>query len=316
MPVRGEPQHIPQQDNHAASIDEPSRPPLSMRLITLGTVAIPFLGLLLAMVLLWNVAFSWVYLALFAGMYILTAMGITVGFHRLFTHGSFKTPRPVKAILGVFGSMAIQGPLLTWVAVHRRHHQCSDSHGDPHSPHAHGGGILGTIRGFLHAHVGWMFQSDDSGLDHYAGDLRKDKVLRGVSRMFLLWAVLGLVLPAAIAGLVTGTWTGVLLGFIWGGLVRVFFGHHVTWSINSVCHLWGSRPFHSHDESRNNALFGVLAFGEGWHNNHHAFPTSARHGISWWQLDLSYLFIRGLGLIGLARDIRVPEPSRIAIKRT
>jgi stearoyl-CoA desaturase (delta-9 desaturase) len=266
------------------------------------------------MTLLWHVAFNWVYLALFLGMYAATAMGITIGFHRLFTHGSFKTSRPVKVIFGILGSMAFQGPLLTWVAVHRKHHQCSDDDGDPHSPHAHGGGIIGTLRGFVHAHCGWMFAAHSRDLDRYAGDLRKDKALRFVSNTFVLWAALGLILPAIIAGLVTWSWTGAALGLLWGGLVRVFFGHHVTWSINSVCHLWGSRPFHCGDESRNNAIFGVLAFGEGWHNNHHAFPTSARHGLRWWQFDLSYLIIRAMGWVGLARDIRVPEPARIAVK--
>jgi stearoyl-CoA desaturase (delta-9 desaturase) len=161
-----------------------------------------------------------------------------------------------------------------------------------------------------------MFRFDERSCCRYTGDLRKDGAIRRVSRLFLVWGVLGLVVPAIIAGLVTGTWLGVLLGFIWGGLVRVFFGHHVTWSINSICHLWGTRPFKCADESRNNALFGVLAFGEGWHNNHHAFPTSARHGLRWWQIDVSYLFIRGMGLCGLARDIRVPGSAQLHAKRT
>ena len=303
-------------NSRSEAVNDVHAVPLAIRLVTLGTILVPFVGLVLAMTLLWHVAFNWVYLVLFLAMYAATAMGITIGFHRLFTHGSFKTSRVMKVIFGILGSMAFQGPLLTWVAVHRKHHQCSDDEGDPHSPHAHGGGILGTLRGFFHAHCGWMFQHHPRELTRYTGDLRKDKALRAVSNMFLFWGAVGLILPAVVGGAVTGTWTGVALGFIWGGLVRVFFGHHVTWSINSVCHLWGSRPFHSHDESRNNVIFGVLAFGEGWHNNHHAFPTSARHGLHWWQFDMSYIIIRTMGWLRLVHDIRVPDPERIAIKRS
>jgi len=295
----------------------PAHEPLSMvvQLATLTTVVLPFAGLVAAMTLLWHVAFNWTYLAIFGAMYFLTAIGITVGFHRLFTHGSFKTSRPVKVALGVLGSMSLQGPLLTWVAVHRRHHQCSDESLDPHSPHAYGGGVWGTVRGFAHAHLGWMFRPEARDLARYTGDLRRDKALCGVSRFFLLWGVLGLALPAVVGGLVTMSWTGVLLGFLWGGLVRVFVGHHVTWSVNSVCHLWGTRDYASDDESRNNALVGILALGEGWHNNHHAFPTSARHGLRWWQIDMSYLIIRLLEMMGVASDIRKPSRERMEARR-
>ena len=304
--------HINQQPASRHACHRPA--PLRVRLVTLLTVTLPLAGLVLAMSMLWHVAFDWTFLALFGGMYVITTFGITVGFHRLFTHYSFKTSWPMKLFFGIAGSMAFQGPLISWVATHRRHHQFSDSHGDPHSPHLHGDGILGTLRGFIHAHVGWMFMDDARIEGRYAADLRKDKLVLGVSQLFVLWAVLGLVIPAIIACAITGTWQAAVLGFIWGGLVRVFFGHHITWSINSVCHLWGTRPFASHDESRNNPLFGVLAFGEGWHNNHHAFPTSARHGLRWWQFDLSYLVIRTMGLLGLAYDIRVPAYARIIAK--
>lgn len=303
------------------------RASLALRLINLAAVLIPPAGLITAILLLWGVAFNWIYLALLGSMYVLTALGITVGYHRLFTHRSFKAPRPVAAVLAALGSMAVEGPMLQWVATHRRHHQHSDDHGDPHSPHNHGDGLLGTLRGLWHAHMGWLFDSHTFvtardgfssvpiPLRRYVADLERHRLYRWMSATFPVWAVLGLLIPAAIGGIATLSWTGVLLGFVWGGLVRVLLLHHVTWSINSVCHIWGTRPFRSHDESRNNAIFGVLALGEGWHNNHHAFPTSARHGLRWWQLDVSYLVIRALGLLGLASEIRVPPPARIEAKR-
>ena len=166
-----------------------------------------------------------------------------------------------------------------------------------------------------HAHIGWLFWEQPHVLTKYVRDLRDDLLVRRMSKLFPVWVTLGLLIPAALGGLFTLSWAGVLLGFIWGGLVRIFLVHHVTWSINSVCHIWGTRPFRSHDESRNNAIFGVLGLGEGWHNNHHAFPTSARHGLCSWQLDISYLIIRAMALVGLARDVRVPPPDRIAAKR-
>ena len=196
--------------------------------------------------------------------------------------------------------------MLRWVAMHRRHHQHSDTPQDPHSPHHRGGGILGLIRGAWHAHIGWFFERDPEDLDRYVPDLRKSKVLRVASDLFLLWVALGLLLPALLGGLLTMTWAGVWTGLIWGGLVRIFLVHHVTWSVNSACHLWGRRPYPGADQSRNNLVFGVLALGEGWHNTHHAFPTSARHGLRWWQIDASYWFIRALAACRLAWDVRLP----------
>jgi len=288
---------------------------LRVRLINFAAVTIPFAGLVAAIILLWGVAFNWVYLALLGGMYVATAIGINVGYHRFFTHRSFKTPRFIEGILAALGSMAVEGPVIQWAAVHRCHHQHSDDHDDPHSPHSPGEGLWGIIRGMWHAHMGWLFRPHPPGLARYVNDLRKDRLVRRMSQLFPFWVLVGLLIPAALGGLLTLSWMGVLLGFIWGGLVRIFLVHHVTWSINSVCHIWGSRPFQTHDESRNNAIFGVLAFGEGWHNNHHAFPTSARHGLRWWQLDLTYLIIRGMALVGLAREVRVPSRDRIAAKR-
>jgi len=290
-------------------------PPSRAEQITLlCAVVLPLIGLGLAIAFLWGRGITWLELGLFVAMYVVTAGGITVGYHRLFTHSSFETPKFLRALFAIAGSMAVQGPVLTWVAVHRKHHQHSDHEEDPHSPHAHGGGVIGMLKGMWHAHVGWVFEPKPHGLARYVKDLIDDRTVLIVDKLFPLWVALGLALPAVIAGIVTQSWTGALLGFIWGGLVRVFMVHHVTWSINSVCHVWGTRPFKSHDQSTNNLVFGMLALGEGWHNNHHAFPTSAKHGLKWYQFDASYVFIKTLSLLGLARNIRVPTPDRIASK--
>jgi stearoyl-CoA desaturase (delta-9 desaturase) len=272
-------------------------------------VTVPLLGLVAAAVLAWGYGlFGWADFGLLLGMYVLVMLGITAGFHRLFTHRAFEAAGPVQFALGVLGSMAFQGRLLEWVGRHRLHHQHSDRDGDPHSPHApRRRGLWGRFRAFWHAHIGWALPPDPNDLDRYAPDLRKSRMLRVVSRLFLLWAVLGLLIPAAI-GYALGGWPGALTGFLWGGLVRVFLGHHVTWSVNSVCHLWGSRPHDSGDESRNNAAVAALSLGEGWHNNHHAFPTSARFGHRWWQIDPGYWLIRLLALAGLAWHVKLPAP--------
>ena len=264
---------------------------------------------------------SWPQLALMTVMYIITGMGITVGYHRLFTHKSFSAGPVVTTIIGIIGSMAAEGSLLRWCAAHRRHHQFSDHEGDPHSPHLHdhGHGLRGIISGFWHAHMGWIFDPPGESLDRYVPDLIRDRRIRAISEWFPAWVALGFVIPALLGGLLNLAigapfWTGVFLGFIWGGLVRVMVVHHITWSVNSVCHIWGSQPYRSGDESRNNVVVGVLALGEGWHNNHHAFPTSARHGLEWWQFDSSWLVIRGLQAVGLVRNVRVPTAERKAAK--
>ena len=288
---------------------------LANRVTTLIGVLGPFIGLLIAMYGLWGWGFSWVDLMLLVVMYLASGLGITIGYHRLFTHRSFTTFRPVAVLLGVLGSMAVEGPLLRWVATHRCHHRHSDEKDDPHSPNHFGGGVFGVIAGWWHAHMGWIFETKSTDLTHFVNDLRSDKLLRGVSRLFPVWVLLGFLIPAVLGGVITQSWTGALLGFLWGGLVRVFIVHHATWSINSVCHLWGRRPFDCRDESRNNFLCGVLAFGEGWHNNHHAFPSSARHGLRWWEFDMSYTVIRGMELVGIAWRVRRPSPAKIAARR-
>jgi stearoyl-CoA desaturase (delta-9 desaturase) len=277
------------------------------RALTLATLIVPFFGLVAAIVLLWSWGFHWVDLGLLLGMYALTGFGITVGFHRLFVHRSFETTGVVKFLLSAFGSMAVQGSLFNWVAHHRIHHRHSDTPEDPHSPHHQGKGLLGWLRGFWHAHIGWAFDPDKEDLEHYVQDLRQSPSLCVANALFPLWVALGLLIPAALGGLLTMSWAGVVRGLAWGGLARIFLVHHVTWGVNSVCHIWGLRPYKGDDESRDNILLGVLALGEGWHNTHHAFPTSARHGLRWWQLDVSYWLIRALALAGLAWNVKVPS---------
>jgi stearoyl-CoA desaturase (delta-9 desaturase) len=275
-------------------------------LLNLSAVILPFVGVVAVIALLWGRGFSWVDCSLLLGMYVLTAVGITVGYHRLFTHRAFETNRVIQFVLAVLGSMAVEGPLLKWVAIHRLHHQHSDTHDDPHSPHVQSEGLLGMLRGLWHAHVGWFFEPDPPNLPHYVKDLQQSGVLRTASSLFPLWVTLGLLVPAVLGGLLTGTWIGALTGLLWGGLARIFLVHHVTWSINSICHLWGGQSFRTGDDSRNNVVFGILGLGEGWHNNHHAFPTSARFGLRWWQIDLGYWFICALARLGLASRVKTP----------
>lgn len=285
-----------------------------LKIVNLIAIATPFIGFLVAAIFFWGTLFNGVQLAIFGFMYAITSIGITIGYHRLFTHSSFKTSRFMTAVFAAFGSMAIEGPVLQWVADHRRHHQCSDDEGDPHSPHLHSGGILEALKGMWHSHMGWMINPRTKQSMRYVGDLRKDKLVRRMSKLFPLWVLISLALPALLGGLMTLTWMGAFLGFLWGGLVRICFVHHVTWSINSVCHIWGAQPFNTNDHSRNNLIMGVFALGEGWHNNHHAFQSSARHGLRWWQLDMSYIIIWFMSKVGLVYDVRVPTKERIEAK--
>jgi stearoyl-CoA desaturase (delta-9 desaturase) len=236
---------------------------------------------------------------------VLTGLGITVGFHRLFTHRSFKTGRVVRATLGILGSAAIEGPVISWVADHRKHHAFSDRPGDPHSPHVdHGVGVLGSIRGLLHAHIGWLFVHDQRGArDRYAPDLLADPVMRFVHRWFPVWALGGLAAAFGLGFAIGGSVETGLTGLLWGGGVRLLILHHATYSINSICHVFGRRRFATRDESRNVLWLSVFSFGESWHNNHHAFPTSARHGLRRWELDPSALVIRMLAACRLAWDV-------------
>jgi len=298
------------------TVDEASSPVSpAMRAATLVAVVLPFAGLVFAIASLWGWGLSWIELTMLFVLYLLSAIGITVGYHRLFTHRSFETTRVVKCILAILGSMAVQAPLLHWVAVHRRHHQHSDQHDDPHSPHTHGMGFLGLLRGMWHAHIGWFFKPETANLARYVKDLRQSRSLRWISNLFPLWVLLSLLVPTLLGLAFSGGWKGALLGFVWGGLVRIFFVHHVTWSVNSLCHIWGRQPYASGDKSKNNFIVGLLALGEGWHNNHHAFPTSARHGFRWWQIDMSYYVIRLLALCRLAWNVKSPDTPEIVALR-
>jgi stearoyl-CoA desaturase (delta-9 desaturase) len=264
----------------------------------------------------WGGLLVWEDLLIFFATLIPFGFGITVGFHRLFTHRAFKTTKTMRFVWAVLGSMALEGPVIEWVAYHRRHHQFSDEAGDPHSPHHdHGHGFTGAMRGLFHAHVGWVLFSDEPAEEErYAPDLMADPVVRFVDRTFVLWAVLGLAIPFGLGYLLTGTLVGGLLGLLWGGAVRIFVLHHITFCVNSLCHFFGSRDYETGDESRNVAWLAPFTFGEAWHNNHHAFPTSARHGLGRAELDPSAALITLMEKTGLAWDVVKITPERMASK--
>jgi stearoyl-CoA desaturase (delta-9 desaturase) len=268
-------------------------PTANTKVYVLVIVIVPFLATLLAIRLLWERAVHWPDLALLLGMYTLVAPGMTVGYHRMLTHRSFQPHPVVKFVLLVLGAMGVEAPPIEWAATHIKHHAQSDREGDPHSP----------MEGFFHAHVGWLFKGDFPDPKVYCRHLLKDPIVVFVNRTFLLWVALSLLIPFMIGG-----WTGLL----WGGLVRIFIGHHITFSVNSVCHTFGKREFETNDQSRNEWIVGLLAFGEGWHNNHHAFPRSAFHGLHWWQFDLSGYIIWMLERLRLARDVYRVSPAMLA----
>jgi stearoyl-CoA desaturase (delta-9 desaturase) len=245
-------------------------------------------------------------------MWMLTGFGISVGYHRLFAHASFATARRVAALLAIFGAMAGQGGLISWVAMHRMHHEFGDEAGDLHSPNLSGRGLMGKLRGFAHAHLTWMAAHPYPNVVHYAPDLLRDRGLTSISRRYYRWVILGFVGPAVLCGFLTMSGWGVLEGVLWGGFARMFVLEQGIWSLNSVCHLLGTRRFKTRDESRNNAWLAPFIFGEAWHHNHHAFPNSASFGLSWYRLDPGYWLIGLLAALGLAWDVRVPNQGQIA----
>ena len=291
------------------------RTSLASQIVTVVAVALPPFGVLSVMGVLWGVGFGPVSLATLVVLYTLCGLGITVGFHRLFTHRSFETTRALRALWAILGCMAMQGPLTQWVTDHRKHHALSDKEGDPHSPHAgHGDGVVAVLVGLFHAHVGWLFRTKgmERGLQ-YGRDLYADRLVRTIDRLYLIWVVTTLGIPF-LAGYAAGggdVGRG-LEAMVWGGILRVFLFQHVTWSINSICHAFGRRPFRTRDESRNVWLLALPSFGEAWHNNHHAFPSSAVHGLLPGQVDLSALVIRGMERLGLAWDVRRPDPGQLS----
>ncbi len=284
------------------------------KLINLVGIGVPFIGLALAVGLLWDRMVGPSELAILLVGYLLTGVGITVGYHRLFTHRSFETYRSVRYAFAVLGQMAVEGDVVTWVADHRKHHQFSDQEGDPHSPHAgFGDGVAQAIKGLWHAHTGWMFSAAGrADSSRYAKDLVQDKGLRVIAKLFLPMVLFSLLVPALVGWALLGSWYGFVSGLVWGGAVRIFLLHHVTFSINSICHFWGRRRFASRDESRNVWWLSWLSFGESWHNNHHAFPSSAFHGLRRLELDPGGLVIWTLEKCGLAwQVVRVaPEKQR------
>ena len=261
--------------------------------VVLAVVVVPFVATIYAVLSLWQQAVNWSDLLLLLVMYVLIALGVTIGYHRMLTHRSFQPHPVVKFIFLVLGSMALEGSAIEWAATHVKHHAQADREGDPHSP----------VDGFFHAHLGWLFKDDIADPNVYCRHLLQDPIVMFVSRTFLLWVVLSLLIPFAIGG-----WTGLL----WAGLVRIFLNHHVTWSVNSVCHTFGKREFETNDQSRNEWIVGLLAMGEGWHNNHHAFPRSAFHGLHWWQFDLSGYIIWTLERVGLVKNVYRISPELLA----
>ena len=286
------------------------------RLANLGVTTVPVALIGVAVWQSWGGLLVWQDLVIFFATLIPFGFGVTVGFHRLFTHRSFKTSAPMRLLWAVLGSMALEGPVIEWVAYHRRHHRFSDQEGDPHSPHVgHGDGARGAIRGLFYAHVGWVLFSDEGAEEEkYAPDLIADPVVRFVDRTFILWVVVGLALPFGLGVALTGSIFGGLMGLLWGGAVRILALHHITFCVNSLCHFFGTRNFATADESRNLAWLAPFTFGEAWHNNHHAFPTSARHGLGRAEFDPSALLIALMERLGLAWDVVRIDPGRIAAK--
>jgi stearoyl-CoA desaturase (Delta-9 desaturase) len=277
-------------------------------------IAVPFLAVLAAVPVAWGGWLGWTDVVIFFVAYAISGHGITVGFHRLFTHKSFKPNRAVKIALAVAGSLAIQGPVIRWVADHRKHHKFSDRDGDPHSPWRYGNDIKALSKGFMHAHMGWLFNPEQTPQRKYAPDLMKDRDLVRISRLFPLWVAVSLLAPALAGGLLTLSWQGAVTAFFWGSLVRVSLLHHVTWSINSICHTIGDRPFVSRDKSANVWWLAIPSMGESWHNLHHADPTCARHGVLKGQVDTSARIIWLMEKVGWVHDVRWPVKERIDAK--
>jgi stearoyl-CoA desaturase (Delta-9 desaturase) len=279
-------------------------------------ISLPLVALVAAVPVFWGWGLTWRDAIIAFVMYGLTGHGVTIGFHRYFTHRGFKAKRWLRVFLAVAGSMAIQGSVIQWVADHRRHHRFSDKDGDPHSPWRYGENLRALTKGFFYSHVGWLFDWQKTSEHRYAPELVADPDIRAVSRTFPLWVSVSMVLPALVGGLWSWSWKGALTAFFWGSLVRVSLLHHVTFAINSVCHIRGRRPFRTRDKSQNVWWLAIPSFGESWHNFHHAEPTSARHGVGRLQLDSSALLIKLMEKLRLVSDVRWPDAGVIARRRT
>jgi stearoyl-CoA desaturase (delta-9 desaturase) len=287
------------------------------KIVNLIAVPLPLVGLAAAVVLLWHKAVGPVDLIVMGVLYVITALGITLGYHRMFTHRSFESSAAFRAVVAAAGSMAVQGSVITWVADHRKHHAFTDQDGDPHTPHGFGPGFKGAVQGLWHAHVGWLFETVGTAeRERFVPDLLKDRTLRAMDKLFIVFVVLGLAIPFALGWIIGGTLWAALIGLLWGGLVRIFLLHHVTWSINSVCHFFGRKRFEVEDESRNVFWLAPFSMGEAWHHNHHAFPTSAFHGLSWSErlADPTGWLIAALEKMGLIWNVVRISPERQAAK--
>jgi stearoyl-CoA desaturase (delta-9 desaturase) len=300
----------PPAERRAPAAGTKHRPAWELPVVGL-VVALPPASLLVAIPLAWGHGVRALDLVLVTVLYLLTGLGITVGFHRMFTHGSFAANRPLKIALAVAGSMAMQGPVIRWVADHRKHHAYADADGDPHSPWRYGESVTGLLRGFFHAHMGWLFEREQASTRRWAPDLVADRDLVWIHRLFPVIALASLGLPALIGGLATASWAGAATGLLWGGFVRIFLIHHVTWSVNSICHIVGERPFETRDKATNFWPLALFSFGESWHNLHHADPKCARHGVDRGQLDPSARVIRWFEQAGWATNVRWPQSERI-----
>jgi stearoyl-CoA desaturase (Delta-9 desaturase) len=282
------------------------------RRVNMAAVVVPFLAVALAVPLLWG---DWIGpsdVIVFAVMYVLSGFGVTVGFHRMLTHRAFATHPATRYVFAVLGSLSVQGPVIDWVADHRKHHAHTDEEGDPHSPHiGHGSGVRGALRGLWHAHAGWLWRTHGQARAHkYARELVEDRGMRSINRRFPLIVGASLVLPALLGFALTGTLHGALTALVWGGFARIFLQHHITWSVNSVCHFFGRRRFEVDDHSTNVFWLALPSLGESWHHNHHAFPRSAAHGLRWWELDPSAALIALMRRLGLAWDVVRIAPER------
>lgn len=275
-------------------------------------VIVPMAALVAVVPFAWGWGLSWLDVGLAVAFFYFSGLGVTVGYHRHFTHGSFKAKRWLRILLAIAGSSAAQGPPIIWVADHRRHHAFSDRDGDPHSPWLFGTSPAAIAKGFWHAHMGWLFDRDMTNQQRFAPDLLADKDIVRVSKLFWLWTIITMLAPALIGGLATWSWWGAATAFFWASLVRVAVLHHVTWSTNSICHMIGERPFASRDKAANVWPLAILSFGESWHNLHHADPTCARHGVQKGQIDTSARLIWLFEKAGWVSNVRWPTPARLA----
>jgi len=300
---------------HHEHDDHPDQPlTITAAVVMWITVLLPYVAVIGMIAFTATLPLGWLTLTGFLITYLLIGFGVTIGYHRLLAHRAFNTYAPIEAAFYVLGCMAMQGPPIRWAATHRRHHQKSDQDGDPHSPHCSGNGVRGVILGLWHAHTGWLLTPDKPNTDRSVKDLLASPLVTTIDRLYWLWLLISVAVPFTIGFVVGGTVLAGLIAVFWAVVVRIALMHHATWSVNSICHFFGYQSYKSGDHSRNNPIVAVISLGEGWHNNHHAFPTSARHGLQWFEVDLSWIVIRTLELTRLAWDVRRPSATARSIK--